>query len=88
MGDLISIEVVDARAHGTRLIALQVVPGTTLHQAAVDSGLLPPGQTSTLGVFGRVCAPETPVCAGDRVEIYRALINDPKHARRQRARKT
>ena len=41
---------------------------------------------STLGVWGRVCALQTPLQAGDRVEIYRPLTMDPNEARRLRAR--
>jgi len=32
-------------------------------------------------------APESPLRDGDRVEIYRALIADPKQARRARVKK-
>jgi putative ubiquitin-RnfH superfamily antitoxin RatB of RatAB toxin-antitoxin module len=38
-----------------------------------------------VGIFGVVCAPDTVLRAGDRVEIYRPLPVDPKQARRQRA---
>jgi hypothetical protein len=39
------------------------------------------------GIFGSVCKLDQPVKQTDRVEIYRALIHDPKEARRQRAAK-
>ncbi len=39
-----------------------------------------------LGVFGRRMDSETPVRPGDRVEIYRPLLVDPKESRRSRAR--
>ena len=38
-----------------------------------------------VGVFGRKCLMTTPLNAGDRVEIYRPLENDPRAARRARA---
>ncbi|HEC17312.1 MAG TPA: RnfH family protein [Sedimenticola sp.] len=38
-----------------------------------------------VGVFGKVVKPDARVSAGDRVEIYRPLIADPKEARRKRA---
>lgn len=38
-----------------------------------------------VGIFGRLATPETPLCDGDRVEIYRPLRVDPKQARRRRA---
>jgi len=39
------------------------------------------------GIFGKVAKREDALYAGDRVEIYRALIGDPKEIRRQRAKK-
>jgi putative ubiquitin-RnfH superfamily antitoxin RatB of RatAB toxin-antitoxin module len=39
-----------------------------------------------VGIFGRVVPRDQPLQNGDRVEIYRALPNDPKTARRHRAR--
>ena len=39
-----------------------------------------------LGIWGRACAPETPIADGDRVEIYRPLTMDPNEARRLRAK--
>ncbi len=43
-------------------------------------------ERAPLGVFGRSCADDTVLRAGDRVEIYRPLQIDPKEARRRRAR--
>ncbi len=40
-----------------------------------------------VGVFGRVVSKETVLNDGDRVEIYRPLLADPKEARRRRGRK-
>jgi uncharacterized protein len=37
------------------------------------------------GVFGKPCAPTQSLKAGDRVEIYRPLRNDPRAMRRARA---
>jgi hypothetical protein len=39
-----------------------------------------------VGVFGRVVAREAPLADQDRVEVYRPLAEDPKLARRRRAR--
>ena len=41
--------------------------------------------TLKLGVFGKVVKPDTSLYPGDRVEIYRPLIADPKEARKKRA---
>jgi len=40
-----------------------------------------------VGIFGKKVTLETTLCDGDRVEIYRSLIIDPKEARRKRAAK-
>ena len=40
-----------------------------------------------VGIWGRRCTLEQPVHEGDRVEIYRPLVVDPKVARRERFRK-
>ena len=42
-------------------------------------------QTGVVGVFGEVCGRDRCLQDGDRVELYRALIVDPKAARRARA---
>ena len=89
---LIEIEVAYAKPEEQAVIAIKVRQGTTLMHAVEASGLLVrfPEIIHTdlrLGVFGVVCKPEQVVKQGDRVEIYRALIHDPKEARRQRALK-
>lgn len=38
-----------------------------------------------LGIFSKAITPETILRAGDRVELYRPLIADPKAVRRARA---
>jgi uncharacterized protein len=43
--------------------------------------------TCRFGVFGKLKRPEDILHAGDRLEIYRPLIADPKDARRRRVHK-
>lgn len=88
------IEVAYALADRQILVRLTLAQGTTVRQAALQSGLgaqfLGLDLTrSPLGIFGkRVAAPEARVLQdGDRVEIYRPLLADPKEVRRQRAAK-
>jgi len=38
-----------------------------------------------IGVYGELVAADAPLRDGDRVEIYRPLVTDPKEARRRRA---
>ena len=86
----LSVEVAYARPDLQVIIAVQAPPGATLRQAIDLSGVLRrfPEIDLTLnkvGVFGRLAKLDTPLRAGDRVEIYRALIADPKEVRKQRA---
>jgi putative ubiquitin-RnfH superfamily antitoxin RatB of RatAB toxin-antitoxin module len=45
-----------------------------------------PWDSDSLGIFGEPCRREDVPRDGDRVEIYRALINDPRTSRRARVR--
>ncbi len=68
-----------------------VLPADSTAQSAIEiSGILerfPEIDLSKnlVGVFGSVCSLDQKLHAGDRVEIYRPLIHDPKEARRIRA---
>jgi putative ubiquitin-RnfH superfamily antitoxin RatB of RatAB toxin-antitoxin module len=70
--------------------ALDLPEGATVRDAVLASGWR--GHVSAdavpdVGVWGRRCAPQQPLREGDRVEIYRELLVDPKVARRERFRK-
>ncbi len=89
---MISVEVAYALAHKQKIVLLQVEEGTSARAAALRSGLDKEFAdvdlaTSPLGIFGKTLArPEEHVlAAGERVEIYRPLLADPKEVRRQRA---
>lgn len=45
-----------------------------------------PWDSDSLGIFGEPCRREDVLRDGDRVEIYRALLNDPRASRRARVR--
>ncbi len=90
----IAVEVAYALATVQRLVSLRVPVGTSARQAAELSGLAAEFpeldlMSCPLGIFGKVVnAPSTRVLEeGDRVEIYRPLIADPKEVRKQRAAK-
>lgn len=90
----IVIEVAYALADKQKLLRLSLPCGTTVRQAAVQSGMQVhfPGldlQNSPLGIFGKaVSKPDERVLEdGERVEIYRPLLADPKEVRKQRAAK-
>jgi len=64
--------------------------GGTLRDALQASGIDVPGvdlASCPVGVFGKKKPPETLLREGDRVEIYRPLLADPKDARRRRVGK-
>lgn len=91
---VIAVEVVYALADKQKLLRLTVPQGTTVREAALRSGMdgFFPGldlATSPLGIFGKaVPKPDERVLEeGERVEIYRPLIADPKEVRKQRAAK-
>lgn len=97
--DLITVEVAYALPHQQKIIPLLVEPGTTALQAVERSGIVnyfPEIDLSDLkmGIFGQALGNRGEATAasyqlhhGDRVEIYRPLICDPKDARRKRAEK-
>lgn len=88
----ITIEVAYAQPEKQVLKSLQVPVGTTVQRAIELSGIqddfpdlkIDPDR---LGIFSNRAAPEQQLADGDRVEIYRPLIADPKEARRKRALK-
>lgn len=89
---LIELEVAYAKPEEQAIIKVKVPQGTTIGQAVNLSGLLAcfselSGSELKVGIFGVACKPAQAVQQGDRVEIYRPLIHDPKEARRQRALK-
>src|SRR5258706_481332 len=83
----------EARVHERASSATRATPPNSvggLRDAVVRSGLLERHPeidlaAQKLGVFGVPAAPDRPLADGDRVEIYRALVMDPKEARRRRA---
>lgn len=92
MADLsepLHVEVVWATSEQQRLIQVELPPGGTAADAIRLSGLLDQCPEidlahSPIGIFGRLAELSTKLAPGDRVEIYRALLADPKEARRAR----
>ncbi|MBS0457787.1 MAG: RnfH family protein [Proteobacteria bacterium] len=73
------------------LVALRLPAGATVDEAVERSGLRAraPGVDQanlTLAIFGKPITPATVLRDGDRVELLRPLLLDPKQARRRRAR--
>ena len=86
----IRVEVVYALPHKQPFFSVELPAGATLRQAIEASGVLDKHPEidlakNKLGVFAKLSKPDTPLRDGDRVEIYRPLIADPKEVRKQRA---
>jgi putative ubiquitin-RnfH superfamily antitoxin RatB of RatAB toxin-antitoxin module len=88
--ELLKVEVAYALPDEQHIFALEVPQGTTAEQAIQRSGVLerfPELDLATrkIGIFGKLNKPDYVLRPGDRVEIYRPLIADPKAVRKQRA---
>ena len=86
----IQIDIVAALPKQQVMISLEVPSGTTLEEAVSRTEIADQLtgldiDRQRLGIFGRVCAPDTELRDGDRVEIYRPLNADPKTVRRELA---
>jgi hypothetical protein len=90
MSERMTVEVAYACPQWQQIVRLDVEAGTTAIDAVHRSGLLEravgvDAAAPKIGVFGKVVAPETVLREGDRVELYRPLLADPKEVRRRRA---
>lgn len=91
---VIEIEVVYAAVDRQALLSAAVPDGSTVRAALLASGIGAEFAeldlaTCPVGIFGKVIADADTrvVQAGDRIEIYRPLLADPKEVRRLRAAK-
>lgn len=90
MSDKIAVEVAYALPQKQYLQRVTLDEGATVEQAIQASGLLTLRDDIDLdknkvGIYSRPAKLDDVVHDGDRVEIYRPLIADPKELRRQRA---
>lgn len=90
---MMRVEVAFATPERQEIVSLMVPDGTSMKEAVTRSGiqqLFPDHDLSAadMGVFGKVVKNPAshPLRDGDRVEIYRPLIIDPKQARLNRAK--
>ena len=89
-GQRISVEVAYAWPTGTFLRTVEVRNPATIRDVVEASGLLAHRPEVDLtrnrvGIWSRIATLDSPVADGDRVEVYRPLVADPKEARRSRA---
>ena len=84
------VEVVLATPERQELIALELAAGSTVADAIDRSEILSRFEDfefdpARVGIFGQTTGVDEVLQDGDRVEIYRPLLADPKEVRRQRA---
>jgi putative ubiquitin-RnfH superfamily antitoxin RatB of RatAB toxin-antitoxin module len=86
----IRVEVAYALPGEQLILTTYVEKEATIEQAIKQSGILDrfPDidlRVNKVGIFGKLDKLTSPLRPGDRVEIYRPLIADPKEMRRKRA---
>ena len=87
---LIKVEVAYAQVDQQLIIPVMLAIKSTVEQAITASKMAHyfPDlnmEIMQVGIFGQRCDLDQVVTMGDRVEIYRPLLCDPKMARRNRA---
>jgi len=90
MSGKINIEAVYALPDEQMLFRQSVPEGATVAEAIQLCGILEKYPeidlaANKLGIFGKLAKADTVLRDKDRIEIYRALIADPKEVRRKRA---
>jgi hypothetical protein len=87
---MIRVEVCWGTAEQQWRVPLDMPVHSTLDEAVFsarlqeDHALRPPTDFIAVGIFGQRCPPATRLRDGDRIELYRPLLADPKDARRTR----
>lgn len=88
--DFVRVEVAYARPDRQFLLKIRVPHGTTARDAVRLSGIR--GEcpeidldSAPLGIFGKKVKADVALSEGDRVEIYRPLLADPREVRRRLA---
>jgi putative ubiquitin-RnfH superfamily antitoxin RatB of RatAB toxin-antitoxin module len=89
---MIKVEVMYARKEEQWLLPIELTVGSTIHDAIIKSGILEVCPEIDLikqkvGIFSQTRNLDDKVTHGDRIEIYRPLLIDPKEARRKKIRK-
>lgn len=85
-----NIEVVYGHSDRQTLLSLEVAENITVEEAILQSGILDHFDdidlaVNKVGIFGKITQLSSGLKDGDRIEIYRPLIADPKEVRRRRA---
>lgn len=86
----IHIEIAYGTPQQQMILELDINPGTSPREAVIESSIdqyFPEidKQNCDIGIFGKAIRPDHEMENGDRIEIYRPLIADPKEVRKRRA---
>lgn len=86
----IKVEVTYAKPREQVLLEIEAENGITVRDAIERSGILQRFPeidlaVNKVGVYGKAAKLDRVLASGERVEIYRPLIADPKTARKRRA---
>lgn len=90
--EVLQVEVAYAEPHQQMVLRFPLHDALTVEALIRKSGILERFPdidltSASVGIFGKPCALNQPVRPGDRIEIYRPLIVDPRTARQQRAQR-
>jgi putative ubiquitin-RnfH superfamily antitoxin RatB of RatAB toxin-antitoxin module len=85
----VNVEVAYVGPEGLALVMVELDEGASVADALEASGIVRRfgllEAALSYAIHGQAAARETPVREGDRVELLRPLVADPKERRRQRA---
>ena len=84
MSGQIRVEVIQAWPGRHEASRVDLPEGATIAEAIEAAGLTPADHVG-VAVHGEIAASDRPLHDGDRVELLRPLMIDPKEARRRRA---
>jgi hypothetical protein len=93
MADQIHIEIVYAQEQQAIVKALPMAPGSRVGDALAAAAVAAEFAgvdlaNAPVGIYGRLARRDQELKDGDRIEIYRQLVLEPKAARRARSRTT
>src|SRR5210317_1885138 len=86
----VHIEIAYATPHKQVILEQEVDAGTSPREAVIESKIDQyfsgiDKKNCDIGIFGKAIRPDHELENGDRIEIYRPLIADPKEVRKKRA---
>lgn len=90
--ETVTVELIYVEPNSQFSLSLDLADGSNIEQAIAHSGILEQYpeidlSVNKVGIYSKIKTLDTILTTGDRIEIYRPLLADPKEARRQRAKK-